>query len=88
MSAWLPLSLIVCNRTFETNVHSVDEVVVRKRVVLFIRNRFNLTRLVVVSFKPPIALIKFCPFHYTTDPNTSPSTELISSKRFNLPASF
>ena len=53
MSAWLPLSLIVCDRTFGIDVHSIDEVVVRKRKVLFIRNRFDFMGLVAVSFNCP-----------------------------------
>ena len=51
MSPWLPLSLIICNRVFETNVYSVDEVVVRKREVILIRNRLNFTRLAFISFE-------------------------------------
>ena len=63
MSAWLPLSLTVSDRTFETNIHSIDEVVVRKWKVLFIRNRFDFTRLVVVSFDFPKKVLHVPVYH-------------------------
>lgn len=43
----------MCYRIFKTDVHSIDEVVIRKRKVLFIRNRLDSIRLKVVSFNYP-----------------------------------
>ena len=53
MSAWLPLNLIGSSRTFTINFHSIDEIVVRERKVLLIRNRSNFLWLVVISFNCP-----------------------------------